>query len=918
MSADIRVTVSGDASGARKAMGDAAEAAQGFAAKAKEVGDRIKSGIGDAAQAAADTAKAAMSSVSLAIGALLATAAVGGFRRFTALEDATAMLDQMGLSANQSEALMGALNNTLTGTAFALDEGAGVMAKLVGSSMPLSDIPGRLDLIADAAAFGKAPLSEVGDIFNRIGANGRVATQDLQRLADRNIPAFALLADQLGVTESQLRQMVSAGEVDADTFFRAWEEGAKGFGETGIRIEGAAQSMGDTTRGAISNAMAAINRFGARGFARIYEQIGPLANAFGSVLDGLAPSLAAGVDRLMDSPGMTKFLDFLLSVPDKIDPWMERLGNLDRRIVAPLAAAFGALGIGAARAIPVLGQMLIPINPIVAGLAALVAVSPALRGSLMDLVGPIREMAESLGERLEPLLPVVLDAVESLGASFVRFVEALLPVVDAVLDVGTQLLENFGPPVLGAITGVVSTFADVIGWLNDDLGILAPLLFTAGVAWATWKGIGLIATGVQAVTAAFVALRTAMAAHPLLAAAGVITTVAVALGFLGRSSDDSADRIKGLRDEMIAADDAAKGFSNSLRSEMSDDDFRWLHNAGVSLDEFSAAAVGTDKQWQAMIDRLGEAAHYGEHTSLVLAGTRHNALEAAESAQIYADDLEMSTEATDEFGNALDGTGKSARDMADDLSELQREMDDYLDTVWGSINAEGNWYEQLRRLNESFKENGTSLDHTTEAGYKNTRAIESAQRAATAHITELRKQGVGAREVTREVDKLADELYEMGRQSGLSSEEARRLSDQLRNIPNIRRTVRVDVDPDGHANRALQRLNDQMRTSGFHNLNAAFRAAGGPVEAGRTYVVGERGPELLHMPRDGVVIPNHSALTQDYLSGATGGSTVAVAGGGGDTYNVTFNAANLTAEQIEEMLARLSRRKGKLAFKAAS
>lgn len=36
------------------------------------------------------------------------------------------------------------------------------------------------------------------------------------------------------------------------------------------------------------------------------------------------------------------------------------------------------------------------------------------------------------------------------------------------------------------------------------------------------------------------------------------------------------------------------------------------------------------------------------------------------------------------------------------------------------------------------------------------------------------------------------------------------------------------------------------------------RASGGPVVAGRTYLVGERGPELVKFPASGEVVPNHA------------------------------------------------------------
>lgn len=44
--------------------------------------------------------------------------------------------------------------------------------------------------------------------------------------------------------------------------------------------------------------------------------------------------------------------------------------------------------------------------------------------------------------------------------------------------------------------------------------------------------------------------------------------------------------------------------------------------------------------------------------------------------------------------------------------------------------------------------------------------------------------------------------------------------------------------------------------SAFASLFGGGKASGGPVHAGTTYLVGERGPELVTMPRDGYVTPN--------------------------------------------------------------
>jgi hypothetical protein len=53
------------------------------------------------------------------------------------------------------------------------------------------------------------------------------------------------------------------------------------------------------------------------------------------------------------------------------------------------------------------------------------------------------------------------------------------------------------------------------------------------------------------------------------------------------------------------------------------------------------------------------------------------------------------------------------------------------------------------------------------------------------------------------------------------------------------------------------------------------RAAGGPVSRGKTYLVGERGPELFSPFSSGNIIPNHRISS----------------GGGGDTYVVSVNVS---------------------------
>ena len=57
---------------------------------------------------------------------------------------------------------------------------------------------------------------------------------------------------------------------------------------------------------------------------------------------------------------------------------------------------------------------------------------------------------------------------------------------------------------------------------------------------------------------------------------------------------------------------------------------------------------------------------------------------------------------------------------------------------------------------------------------------------------------------------------------------------------------------------ALTRVNGNLITSGTitGSLFGGARASGGPVQAGKSYIVGERGPEMVRFGRAGTVIPN--------------------------------------------------------------
>lgn len=91
-------------------------------------------------------------------------------------------------------------------------------------------------------------------------------------------------------------------------------------------------------------------------------------------------------------------------------------------------------------------------------------------------------------------------------------------------------------------------------------------------------------------------------------------------------------------------------------------------------------------------------------------------------------------------------------------------------------------------------------------------------------------------------------------------------------------------------------------TFGFNPLAGAFsfggaRAGGGPVSAGRAYLVGERGPELFAPAQSGMVIPNSVARQAGVTIDARDNRNVTI--NGGDQQAVAALTAALVQDRKE-------------------
>ena len=215
------------------------------------------------------------------------TIMVKGQTRAINLEQANFKL--MGLLKNEEKVaqVMEDVDYAVSGTAYGLDAAAGVAAQLAASNIQAGDeMKTALRGISGVAAMTSSSYEEIGAVFARVAGQGRVMATDLNSLAARGMNAAATLGDFLGVTESQVREMVSEGVIDFKTFATAMNEA---FGEQ-------SKKANETFTGAMSNVQAALGRVGA-GFKQPYikymrpvlvqliQNINAVKDAFGPLYD---------------------------------------------------------------------------------------------------------------------------------------------------------------------------------------------------------------------------------------------------------------------------------------------------------------------------------------------------------------------------------------------------------------------------------------------------------------------------------------------------------------------------------------------------------------------------------------------------------------------------------------------------------
>lgn len=707
--------------------------------------------------------KTGMISVGTAAGASLGASITKGVGRLTAIENAEAKLTGLGNSANDVSAIMGNALTSVKGTAYGLDAAATTAAMVVASGIaPGKELEQVLTTVADTAGIAGASMDEMGAIFGSVAARGKLQGDDLMQLTSRGIPVLQMLGDELGKTSEEISDMVSAGEIDFQTF------------ESALRnhIGGAAQEAGKTTSGAFSNMWAAASRFGAQLAGPFYNQAAGVFTGITDSIDGMATKAGPYIDQFdswLGGSAIPKLKEFGSGVKEAAS------GFINSKEIQSLAMGtkevFSELVSTGARLAPTIGK----------------------------IGGELAKASASLGISGWQLLLTTLEGANGVIGALTPGIEKLSGFMSdhpALVTAAVGAYAGFKtlPGIVEKATGVLGPHVSRIGKVKDELVNLGPGIrdlktyysetgreigtFDAAMQMAATSGNKTMSQMARAYTQASVPLKDLAATHKTAAAE------AKAGALLAGNSWDAADRmIAQAGHSVVGSVTSMAGTVKGLGAGA----FTGLKSAaGGVVDYFGgpwavgiAAATGVvlavvdanrraeDAQRQ-MAQAAAESAEVQRELAAAVAGT---------NGELNAQALEAAAKAVDnsmtEFiatGEMLDGfiskvdtaamrqaqTGKEQREANREARETKKAYKELKDTAedlgismedLGTVVAEGG--RQYNELQSNLRGSG-------EAGNAAADELEAAREKMQATIDAARNMEPSFAQAASAVDVLAD------------------------------------------------------------------------------------------------------------------------------------------------------------------
>lgn len=408
----------------------------------------------------------------------------GGKKRALNIEQAKFQFEGLGMDVEKT---MESANEAVLGTAYGLDEAAVIAAQFGASGMKAGEeMTQALRGISGVAAMTGGSYADIGRIFTQVAGQGRLMGDQLLQLSGRGINAAATLAKHLGITEAEVREMVTKGQIDFETFTEAMSEA---FGEHATKAN-------ETFTGSLSNVRAALARIGAEFFTPNLKNARDVFNAITPVVNELKDALMPLIEAINELT--TKAAKNLIKYLGDIDfSKFERLGVIENmvksfwNVVGFGQTVMGAMSEGFRRVFP--KSFMETLASISEGFARLTdglnmssdtadKITTVFQG-IFSVFDSVWYIAKELGKTIINIIPegtggLILDFAVSVAEMAISFNEALkegealssiLSGIGSVFTWLGDLIRVPGRAIIDFANAIYDNFGGIVNWLKTSL-----------------------------------------------------------------------------------------------------------------------------------------------------------------------------------------------------------------------------------------------------------------------------------------------------------------------------------------------------------------------------------------------------------------------------------------------------------------
>jgi tape measure domain-containing protein len=504
-----------DATDFQKKIQSAQSTLSNFASTTKSFGNGV-SGIGKK-----------LMPLTLGLGGVTAAAAKTSGNFIKLYESSMIVFSRMLGGQKAAKGLYNDLLNVAKASTFSQESFLKAGKSLVGVGVSAQNTKKYLQGIADAvtATGGSSEqLEQISRAYAKISTNGKLSLEELNMVTDANIDAVKILANQYGVSTTQMREMITSGAVPAkdalDKLTSGIENGTNGVNGYTAAMKGMAAAMkGKTLTGALDSLHSSVRSFslGLLGMnptldatsvagKESAQRIGQLTAAI-STINNILPNmqkLFAGV-----TDGIGNLLDKLVGANTKFDDatgkWQNVngvLGTLNQTLEKTNPDKLKAVG-GVISGLALAGPVLTVAGK---GISAFGGAFEGLDKVLGVARGGINQFSEGM-KAFQKVTAVGKNGASSLGTAFSGLqssTKALGPALGQAAKAMGGPFAKIGPLVQsigGKLSGFFGTaLSGLSGFAGRFTGIFsklaAPLASFGGKIGAVFSGIASKVSGV--------------------------------------------------------------------------------------------------------------------------------------------------------------------------------------------------------------------------------------------------------------------------------------------------------------------------------------------------------------------------------------------------------------------------------------